>query len=138
MKKYHYFKPTQFTPTQFDTAEDKAKFANHLMPFIAEDFLDTLFTKKFYTRLSMTFGHIAHFDKAGFYETWFVDLSRKVEFLKNILRHVSMGDPSFTYVDVERAVKGWLFESGLAEKYQARLAQAIEASERAELARLQA
>jgi hypothetical protein len=50
-----------FTPTQWDTAETKLKFANHLLNFIAADFPEAKFTQQFYNRLSMTFGHIAHY-----------------------------------------------------------------------------
>jgi hypothetical protein len=39
----------------------KAEFANKLCKFIAADFKETLFTKTLYSRLSNTFGHIAHY-----------------------------------------------------------------------------
>jgi hypothetical protein len=54
------FRADQFTPTQFDSAAVKAEFANRLAEFIERDFPQHLFTKAFYRRLSMTFGHIAH------------------------------------------------------------------------------
>ena len=55
------FEPDHFTATQWSTAEDKAKFANALMKFIAGDFPRQSFTKSLYRRLSNTFGHIAHY-----------------------------------------------------------------------------
>ena len=51
----------EFTATKWDSAEKKAEFANKLCKFIAADFKESLFTKAFYERLSMTFGHIAHY-----------------------------------------------------------------------------
>ena len=53
------FTAAEFAPTQWDSAEDKAKFANALMKFIAHEFPRQSFTKPFYRRLSSTFGHIA-------------------------------------------------------------------------------
>ena len=55
------FSPSQFVPTEWSTAADKAKFGNTLLRFLDADCPRELFTKKFYTRLSMTFGNIAHY-----------------------------------------------------------------------------
>ena len=65
------FLPDEFTPTKFSTAADKAEFGNHFLRFIESEWAQALFTKDFYHRLSMCFGHIAHCDRATFYETWF-------------------------------------------------------------------
>ena len=54
------FEPDQFVATKWSTAEDKAKFANALMKFIAQEFPRPDFSKALYQRLSNTFGHIAH------------------------------------------------------------------------------
>ncbi len=48
------------------------------------------------------------------------------------------GDPAWTYGDVERTLQEWLQASGLLEQYRQRLADETEASERGQLARLQA
>ena len=55
------FSPSEFVPTEFSTAADKADFGNTLLHFLDADCERNLFTKKFYNRLSMTFGHIAHY-----------------------------------------------------------------------------
>jgi len=55
------FLPSEFVPTQFSTAADKADFGNTLLRFIEPEWKQTLFTKSFYNRLSMCFGHIAHY-----------------------------------------------------------------------------
>ena len=55
------FQPDQFIATQWSTAEDKAKFANALMKFIAHEFPRQSFSKALYQRLSNTFGHIAQY-----------------------------------------------------------------------------
>ena len=57
------FEPDHFTATQWSTAEDKAKFANALMKFIAHEFPRQSFSKTLYQRLSNTFGHIAHYNQ---------------------------------------------------------------------------
>ena len=65
------FLPNEFVPTQFSTSAEKANFGNTLLHFLDANCARELFTKKFYNRLSMTFGHIAHYDIEGFYSTWF-------------------------------------------------------------------
>ena len=55
----------EFTPTKFSTAADKAEFGNHFLRFIETEWTQALFTKDFYHRLSMCFGHIAHYGKSA-------------------------------------------------------------------------
>jgi hypothetical protein len=64
------FTAAQFMSTQWATA-DKAKFANALMKFIANEFPRQSFTRSLYQRLSNTFGHIAHRNLASFYGAFF-------------------------------------------------------------------
>jgi hypothetical protein len=95
----------EFTPTQWATAEDKAKFANALMKFIANEFPRQSFTRSLYHRLSNTFGHISHTNLEGFYGAFFERDFDKVVFLEQTLSWPHFGDPTFTFCDVERAVK---------------------------------
>jgi hypothetical protein len=132
------FTPDQFTPTQWDTAEKKAAFAHQFVRFVQADFAKSKFTKAFYVRLSMTFGHIAHYNQGGFFEEFFTTTEGKVRFLRMTLQHPCYGDAGWTYSDVERALQSWLRENGVMEKYEQRLADETEANERAALARLQA
>lgn len=55
------FIPSDFVPTKFSTAADKADFGNTFLHFIESDWKLTLFTNNFYNRLSMCFAHIAHY-----------------------------------------------------------------------------
>ncbi|MHA2046150.1 MAG: hypothetical protein ACW99G_15265 [Candidatus Thorarchaeota archaeon] len=102
------FNAEQFTPTQFDTAEQKAKFANHFVKFVESGFKREKFPKWFYTRLSMTFGHIAHYNLDGFYAQWFTTTERQMEFLNHTLNHPCYGQPEYTYSDVEKEIIEWL------------------------------
>lgn len=131
------FTASQFTATQFSTTEDKAKFANHFVRFVESDFKDTLFYDWFYRRLSMSFGHIAHYNRGGFYGVWFSTTENKVHFLERTLKSGKYGDPAYTYSDVEKVLAAWVEESGLFEKYQAQNLKEIEREERKLLARLQ-
>jgi hypothetical protein len=128
---------THFTPTQWDTAEDKVRFATQFVRFVESDFAAKHFTDKFYRRLSNTFGHIAHYNRGGFWDTFFTTSADKVQFLEQTLQHPCYGDPAWTYSDVERALQAWLRADGTLERYRQRLAQETEAAERAQLARLQ-
>jgi len=58
------FLPSAFKATKFSTAADKAEFGNALLHFIESEWAPALFTKSIYNRLSMCFGHIAHYVEA--------------------------------------------------------------------------
>ncbi len=132
------FTADQFTPTRWEGAEEKARFARRFIRFVESDFAEREFPDTFYRRLALTFGHIAHFDRHGFYETFFTTTADKVRFLRLTLSHPCYGDPSYTYSDVERALQSWLHQNGVLAKYERKLADEQETSERAELSRLQA
>lgn len=132
------FTASQFVPTEWDTAEQKAKFANQFVRFVNSDFKATLFPHWFYNRLSMTFGHIAHYNQGGFYQTWFADTQSKLDFLRRTTEHPHYGDPKFTYSDVEKILGAWVEEQRLCEKYVRQVNAETEYSERATLAHLKA
>lgn len=131
------FTADQFKPTKFDTADDKLWFAKQFVKFVKSGFEHRHFTDRFYRRLSNTFGHIAHYDRGGFWQTFFDSTEGKVRFLEITLRHPCYGDPAWTYSDVERELKRWLAVEGTLAKYRERLAGEVEAVERAEFERLQ-
>lgn len=130
------FSASQFVATKWDTAEDKARFANQFLNFVESDFAASKFPKWFYKRLSMTFGHIAHYDQSGFWSEFFRSPEGKVRFIEQTLRHPCWGDPTFTYSDVEKELKSVLAMSGVLEKVRRSHSQAVESSERGELSRL--
>ena len=100
------FTADQFTPSRFSAAEDKAKFANHFVRFVDSGFKRTLFHKWFYVRLSMCFGHIAHYNRHGFYGHFFEGHSSHETFMAHLQRPI-YGDPEYTYSDVERALAAY-------------------------------
>jgi hypothetical protein len=132
------FTADRFTPTKWDGADKKAKFARQFIKFVDSDFAKSQFPKAFYGRLSMTSGHIAHFNRHGFFETFFITTEGKLRFLRQSLQHPCHGEPAFTYSDVERALQTWLRGGAVLTKYEQHLADETEAQERATLARLQA
>lgn len=131
------FDTTKFTPTEWSTEQDKREFANHFAGFVRSDFDVSLFSREFYRQLSNCFGHIAHYNLAGFYDCWFSSIGGKVKFLGNIARYAPCGDPKFTYSDVEAALKRYCAKESLLSRYELRLAMDLESLERAELKRLQ-
>ena len=132
------FTADQFTPTRWESAEEKVRFARRFIRFVESDFAERQFSHAFYRRLALTFGHIAHYNRHGFYGEFFTATEGKVRFLRLTLAHPCWGDPGFTYSDVERALQSWLHQNGVLGRYERRLAAEQEAAERAELARLQA
>jgi hypothetical protein len=97
------FTPDCFTATKWDNAEKKTTFARQFIKFVRSDFAKSQFPKTFYTRLSGTFGHIAHYNQGGFYDEFFTTTEDKVRFLLQTMQHPCYGDPEYTYGDVERA-----------------------------------
>lgn len=100
-----------YTATKWDTVEDKEKFEKHFKRFVMSGFKRTLFYKWFYTRLSSTFGHIAHYNKSGFYDYFFTSAAGRKDFINDCMRYPCYGDPVCTYSDVEKELQGWLKEN---------------------------
>ncbi len=118
------FEPNQFVATKWSTAEDKAKFANARMKFIAHEFPRQSFSKALYQRLSNTFGHIANYNIDGYYSVFFERDADKVVFLDQTLRWPCYGDPTYTFCDVERAVQRRLRAANVIDVFRMREADA--------------
>jgi hypothetical protein len=114
------FTADRFTATAWEGAEAKVRFARDFVSFVESDFAPARFTRSFYRRLSLTFGHIAHYDRLGFYDTFFTTTEDKVRFLRQTLDHPCYGDPALTYSDVERALQGWVRVNGVLARYEGR------------------
>jgi hypothetical protein len=132
------FLPSEFVPTKFSTEQDKADFGNSLFHFIESEWALTLFNKSFYNRLSMCFGHIAHVDRMGFYETWFISDAERLRFLRHTLDWPCWGDPEFTFCDVERAIQQEVRKQNYLARYELRTAESVRSREMETLKRLEA
>jgi hypothetical protein len=132
------FTPAEFTATRWSAAADKAKFANALMTFMAQEFPRPRFTRALYQRLSNTFWHIAHTNIDGYYSVFFETDADRLAFLDQTLRWPCHGDPAWTFSDVERAVQKRLRASGVIDILRMREADATRKRELAQLARLEA
>ena len=132
------FHPSEFVPTKFSTAQDKADFGNTFLHFIELEWARTAFSKSFYNRLSMCFSHIAHTDRAGFYETWFTSDANRLEFLRHTLQWPCWGDPEYTFCDVERAIQQEIRKRNYLARYELRAAEAVRSGEMETLKRLEA
>lgn len=118
-----------YTPTKYEKQPgEKEKFAKQFKKFVESDFAFSKFPKWFYTRLSMTFGHIAHYNQHGFYATFFKSTRGKAEFLKQTLMYGCYGDPEYTYSDVEKDLQDWVRSERLFEKYLEQLQAETEAA----------
>ena len=133
------FRPEDFTPTKWSSAEEKAKIANKLTWFILGGFQRSAFTKDIYQQLSNMFGHIAHYNINGFYETWFADVKACNDWVEHITSNwlSGMGDPRFTWSDVEKVLLQWIKEQHLAEQLEQLHRSDIEQKELALLSALQ-
>lgn len=112
------FQMEDFRPTKWATAEEKAKIANKMTRFILGGFQQGSFNKTMYQRLSNMFGHIAHYNINGFYETWFSDIKACRDWAEHITGSwlSGMGDPKFTWSDVEKALIRWMKDNQIAEQ----------------------
>ena len=131
------FLTSEFTPTKFSTDAYKAEFGNHFLLFIESEWAQALFTKDFYHRLSCCFGHIAHYDRATFYETWFASDCDRLRFLEHTLRWPCWGDPGLTFSDVERAIQQEIRKRNYLARYELRAAEAVRSGEMETLKRLE-
>ena len=102
---YTFFTASDFLPTKWSTADEKAQFGNTLLYFMLTGFLAGRFTEKLYMRLSMCYGHIAHFDRQGFSETWFDSPESIASFVNHLMQWPCHGDAGYTFSDVERAIQ---------------------------------
>ncbi len=132
------FLPSNFVPTKFSTNADKADFGNAFLHFIESEWKRTLFTEKFYNRLSNTFGHIAHYDRATFYSTWFTCDADRLRFIERSLEWPCWGDAEFTFCDVERALQREIRRRNYVAHYELKAADSSRSSEMAILERLEA
>lgn len=110
----------KLVPTQWSTVADKEKFIKHFQRFVKAGMPMSLFPDWFYKRLSSCFGHIAHYDRYGFYEEWFSSDIAKLRFLDHCVRFPCYGDPGYTYSDAEKILVAWIREAypTLAEEIQ--------------------
>jgi hypothetical protein len=131
------FSASEFVATKFSSAAEKAEFGNALLKFLDADCAPGLFTNRLYQRLSMTFGHIAHYNRLQFYEEWFASLSAQIRFLEHTLRFPCYGDPEFTFSDVESEIQREVRNRNYLSRYQLRLAEEQRAGELIVLERLE-
>ena len=132
------FLPSEFVPTKFSSAADKADFGNALLNLLDAECPQQLFTKKLYHRLSMTFGHIAHYDRSGFYDTWFTRARHRAAFVEKTLRWPCHGDPEFTFSDVEYAIQQMMRQRNYLARFELKAAEALRTAELRDLERLEA
>lgn len=114
------FQTSNFTATQWNSADDKARMANKLTKFILNGFQQASFTKEMYKRLSTMFGHIAEYNIHGFYSVWFKDDTACLKWAENAMRGgvlgYVVGDPVWTWSDVEKAIQKWISENQIIEQ----------------------
>jgi len=135
------FTETDFTATKFATAKEKARIANKLTRFILGGFNRNSFSKAMYPRLSNMYGHIAHYDIHGFYETWFSGSKERFKWAEYVLRggaYGCVGSPAHTWSDVEKALMIWMRDNRIDEQLDALYRAEVEECELALLRNLQA
>ena len=135
------FTAADFTATKFASAEEKARIANKLTRFILGGFKQASFSQAMYTRLSNMFGHIAHYNLNGFYETWFSGPEERFKWAEYVLAggaYGCVGSPAHTWSDVEKALMAWMRDNHIAEQLEAIYRAVVEARELALLRSLQA
>lgn len=99
-----FFDPIRYSATKWSTREEKQAFAVALVRFFESECNPNLFRKPLYTRLSNCFGHIAHFNRFGFYAEWFSTPERREDWVAYICSRPVYGDPTWTFSDVERDI----------------------------------
>lgn len=98
------FTSEMFSPSEFLTSEDKSKFLNSLVKFTLGGFNENCFSNKLYNRLSSIFGHIAHYNKKGFYETWFSRPEQIRSWVNHVREYNCVGPDS----DIGKNFQHWM------------------------------
>lgn len=121
------FSPSDFqSQGEFASAEDQARFANQFVKFAKSGFDRSQFPKWFYQRLSMTFGHIAHYNQEGFYQEFFTTPADKMRFIDQTVSSPGYGP----WGDCERQIRTWLLDSGIPVQVEAERNRGQEMAER--------
>ena len=133
----------QFTATKWASVEDKAKGFRALVSFIQAGFPESKFTRRVYDVLYLhMLGHIAHFNQAGFYAEWFATPERQLAWLRYAAHGgaygAGIGDPAYTWSDVETVLVEWVRTSGLVARYEGIVEGRSRSRELTQLACLQA
>jgi hypothetical protein len=110
-----------FTPTEFDSADEKKKFLRNLCRWIEQGFPQQRFLgrKDLYHHLHLHMGHIAHYNRYGFFDVWFSTDPKRLNFVDY---HQfgrgggHYGDPRFTFSDVSRVFQLWLRANDVADQ----------------------
>lgn len=132
------FTESDFRPTPWSSAKDKARFANWLVKFIDGRCPENKFPQWAYENLSNTFGFIAHYNRLGFCDTYFQNAQTRSQFIDNMASYPWAGvNPEHTYGDVEIAVIKWIKQANILARYSQEAALEREGRERALLAALQ-
>ena len=133
------FQASKFIATKWATAEEKAKIANQMTRFILGGFQRGSFNKAMYQHLSKMFGHVAHYNINGFYEQWFANLKACRDWAEHISGNwlSGLGDPRFTWSDVEKTLIQWVKENQITEQLEELYRTDIEQKELALLNALQ-
>ena len=70
--------------------------------------------------MSCMFGHIAEYEIHGFYTTWFEDDTACLKWAENVMHGgvlgFVVGDPAWTWSDVEKAIQKWIAENHIVEQ----------------------
>lgn len=104
------FHARHFLPTEWDTAEEKAEFANQFARFVESGFSRQFFTGKFYQRMVCMFGFHAFPNSQNFWEYYFGAEAGRLRFIESCLERRHEGDPARTYADVHSHLQLWLGE----------------------------
>ncbi|MFI9018724.1 hypothetical protein ACIGZI_32290 [Streptomyces griseus] len=97
------------TPTQWTTSKAKADAANSVLAFIEDGLHADAFTHGLYRTCSQhLFGHIAHYNRSGFADVWFSTPEDKAAFIRRAMNAPCLGDPAWTWSDVEQHMQDTL------------------------------
>jgi len=97
-----------YKATAHNTADDKEWFEAAFKEFVEGGYQIKGFTQRFYQRLSNCFGHIAHYDRVGFFGEQFSTKEKIAAWEKRIAYWQAYGNPGFTYSDVEKVLSEWM------------------------------
>lgn len=118
------FREVEFVPSKWQSAAEKANFANRLAEFIAAGMPQRKFSKALYRDLIQCFGFMGHYDVHGFASEHFGLPQHKAAFLEQIAAAPIYGSPHTSSCDVEAVIQRWLHNTGHLDRARAEAAVA--------------
>lgn len=109
------FKPQDFAPelfiaTPWATAQDKSRGVRQVAEFLLQPTYENFTQPVYHTLYQYLYGHIAHYDRDGFWDEWFATEQQYVAWVEQAIATVGRWVPP--ELDSVEEIKAWIASKG--------------------------